>query len=390
MDELLIVYHLENAQQFWAELEDILTRGEQTVEAAKTCLDEYIGFLSTFQDEYLETESDLAICCFKLFDSRMYANNSEILLERIIDRAALRDNLKELWVTYHMLLFAGGIYGNWKETKFKRSLYNYYLKYVVFKNYRPVIFTRDEHDETYNYSIIKLTLSFNEQFMLANMPHANEDDGVCDHHDHEITTNTVINVLAARIGTSKTFGENVIFMLNRCVEPHVQMLTLKLLYQIFITPATYEYFYTNDLMVLVDVIIRELYNLPEESEALRQTYLRVLYPLLKNTQLFRLRYKQHQIYSLLIDLIGTTESNYIKISSTTTQRLAQRCLQVEYLSGIVAMSTLSQSSSPMDTANLTDKIIENNNNVNSSRSATGNEGAVAAGVVNRGVIVGGA
>ena len=45
------------------------------------------------------------------------------------------------------------------------------------------------------------------------------------------------------------------------------MLILKLLYEIFSTPKTYEYFYTNDLRVLIDVFIRELYDLPEECEA---------------------------------------------------------------------------------------------------------------------------
>lgn len=51
------------------------------------------------------------------------------------------------------------------------------------------------------------------------------------------------------------------------------MLILKLLYEIFTTPETYEYFYTNDLRVLIDVFIRELYDLPEESEAVSPYYI---------------------------------------------------------------------------------------------------------------------
>lgn len=51
------------------------------------------------------------------------------------------------------------------------------------------------------------------------------------------------------------------------------MLILKLLYEIFTTPETYEYFYTNDLRVLIDVFIRELYDLPEESEAVSTYYI---------------------------------------------------------------------------------------------------------------------
>ena len=41
---------------------------------------------------------------------------------------------------------------------------------------------------------------------------------------------------------------------------------LKLLYLLFTTTATYEYFYDNDLRVLVDVIIRNLLDLPDEAK----------------------------------------------------------------------------------------------------------------------------
>jgi hypothetical protein len=51
----------------------------------------------------------------------------------------------------------------------------------------------------------------------------------------------------------------------------VSLLILKILYLLFTTSGTQEYFYTNDLCVLVDVFIRELYNLDEESEGVRPT-----------------------------------------------------------------------------------------------------------------------
>lgn len=47
----------------------------------------------------------------------------------------------------------------------------------------------------------------------------------------------------------------------------VQLLILKILYLLFTTQGTQEYFFTNDLRVLVDVFIRELVDLPDESEA---------------------------------------------------------------------------------------------------------------------------
>jgi hypothetical protein len=45
------------------------------------------------------------------------------------------------------------------------------------------------------------------------------------------------------------------------------MLILKLLYLIFTTEGLYEFFYTNDLCVLVDIVLRELCDLGDESDA---------------------------------------------------------------------------------------------------------------------------
>ena len=47
----------------------------------------------------------------------------------------------------------------------------------------------------------------------------------------------------------------------------MQLLVLKILYLLFTTKGTSEYFYTNDLCVLVDVFLRELGDLDEESES---------------------------------------------------------------------------------------------------------------------------
>ena len=49
----------------------------------------------------------------------------------------------------------------------------------------------------------------------------------------------------------------------------MQLLVLKILYLLFTTPGTTEYFYTNDLCVLVDVFIREILDLDEENESVR-------------------------------------------------------------------------------------------------------------------------
>ena len=123
------------------------------------------------------------------------------------------------------------------------------------------------------------------------------------------------------------------------------MLTLKLLYLIFTTPSTYEYFFTNDLHVLVDILIRNLLDLPEEASALRHTYLRVLYPLLAHTQLQNPpHYKRDELRRLLSILVRGqvsygNDSEHEKILhfedvDETTRRLVARCATVEWLRNV--------------------------------------------------------
>jgi hypothetical protein len=120
----------------------------------------------------------------------------------------------------------------------------------------------------------------------------------------------------------------------------LQLLTLKLLYLIFTTPSTYEYFYTNDLRVLVDILIRNLLDLPEEAVTLRHTYLRVLYPLLAHTQLkYPPHYKREEVKRLLGILVnnqsagedGHDRVTHFADADETTKRLVTRCHNVEWM-----------------------------------------------------------
>src|ERR1700761_7472405 len=88
---------------------------------------------------------------------------------------------------------------------------------------------------------------------LANTPASPNSNGAL--------TNRLLKLLSAHGPSYRTFGENLILLLNRESTLSAQLLILKLLYLLFTTPSTYEYFYTNDLHVLVDVIIRNLLDL---------------------------------------------------------------------------------------------------------------------------------
>lgn len=159
-------------------------------------------------------------------------------------------------------------------------------------------------------------------------------------------TNRILKLLSTHGPSYRTFGENLILLLNRETSLSPQLLILKLLYLLFTTPSTYEYFYTNDLHVLVDVIIRNLLDLDpgnhlsvpgndverDGHRALRHTYLRVLCPLLKNTQLAREgnNYKREEVRKLLYLLVNRSSAHFAPVDETVL-RLVIRCKQVEWL-----------------------------------------------------------
>ena len=146
-------------------------------------------------------------------------------------------------------------------------------------------------------------------------------------------TNRVIKAISTHGLTYKTFGCNLILLLNRESETSLQLLILKVLYLLFGNPSTAEYFYTNDLHVLVDVILRNLIDLPHDSSAanaLRHTYLRVLYPILTHSQISKPpHYKREEILRLLTLL--TTSGNHFAPVDETTVRLVKRCTSVQWM-----------------------------------------------------------
>ena len=174
--------------------------------------------------------------------------------------------------------------------------------------------------------------------------------------DAHKVVNRVVGVLTLYGSTFKSFGSILILVLNResmiaspfhglheflsyylltslADETSLQILILKLLYLLFTNPPTFEYFYTNDLRVLVDVIVRNLLDLPASSIPLRNMYLRILHPLLEYTQLKQApHYKREELRRLLAIMSGAgSEGGHFGMVDETTQRLVARCRGVAWL-----------------------------------------------------------
>lgn len=148
---------------------------------------------------------------------------------------------------------------------------------------------------------------------------------------HFPLTNRVLKALSLHGPSFMTFGSNLILLLNRETDTSLQLLILKLLYLLFTTPATFEYFYTNDLRVLLDVIIRNLLDLPSEHDSLRHTYLRVLYPLLAHTQLNQPPYHKRDEIIDVLNILSNSRNAHWEPADDTTLRLVGRVAKVPWL-----------------------------------------------------------
>ncbi|KAH7052889.1 hypothetical protein BKA57DRAFT_491088 [Linnemannia elongata] len=351
--------HYDSPAQLYEELKDILER-KAAYDSPASQVNAFLSLMVHNQDELMdESGQDLVYCCYNLFDSDVFHRNTEVVTRSIIDRAIESSDDEDMWITYNVLLHAGKespkifrwMFRNEFFSKLKDQIQHQEgtrmqliamalmyemcriqtlkasdlaLAEETFLNYLLDLIehTRTDDAEQLNYGAIKLLLVFNEQYMLhtSSRPHHSQTD-----MKFAYSGNPLLTVLADRLGRSATFGENLIFMLNRAEETALQMLILKILYLLFTSPSLYEFFYTNDLHVLVDVVIRELWDLPEEEESLRHAYLRVLGPLLTNTQLKKATYKRAEIVRLLRELGGGD------LDSTLRKHLQEQQLREQLL-----------------------------------------------------------
>ncbi|KAF8324014.1 hypothetical protein DL93DRAFT_2049063, partial [Clavulina sp. PMI_390] len=382
-----VVYLIETAHQFWSELEDILTLPlDATLLYIDSQLRSFVKFCARYHERYLSTPAQLEHAVELLFSSDFFSFHSDRACHILVEDAKLETDPHVLFILYTIFLARGRDHLNffrshatWEPiipilmdhvifefqadamSDFIESRIRFLAIEMLFQLCRLQkltgaqlrVFTDSFIDDLFDlvensrsneilgYSVIRFLVCLNEQFMVASVPTAkarshhskrsSTDQPSTSGTQSSVATNSVLNVLMLRLNNSKTFGENLIFMLNRAddtpEDQALQMLILKMLYLLFTTPGTQEYFYTNDLRVLVDVFIRELINMSDENESLKHTYLRVLSPLLNNTQLKDDPYKPDMVFQTLQNF---TAYAHIREVDATTRRLVDRCLSGDW------------------------------------------------------------
>ncbi|KAJ8063819.1 hypothetical protein OCU04_007678 [Sclerotinia nivalis] len=385
MDGFEVAYTLDNEQQFWDEIDDIVSAKCASHQLIDNALRSYLQFTTNFKEEYLQSEFEVAKCLHKLMQSELFAANKDYVRTQIVYSLMQEDVPATLHVIASFLLFDGrqneatfemmnkeGCFprllelvkkGNREDPTLHRLLLELLyemsrMQRISFEDlgqvdddfvaclFQIIEELSDDVDDPYHYPVIRVLLVLNEQYMVASTSTSDPSHSL---------TNRVVKILSHKGSSYMTFGENIILLLNRETETSLQLLILKLLYLLFTTKATYEYFYTNDLRVLLDVIIRNLLDLPNEFVSLRHTYLRVLYPLLAHTQLQQPpHYKKDEVVKVL-SILGGSGNAHWEPADETTIRLVERVAKVPWLrdddisEGEVARKLLGMSLSPSQT-----------------------------------------
>ncbi|KAK3904796.1 Phospholipid:diacylglycerol acyltransferase [Staphylotrichum tortipilum] len=330
----------------------------------------WLDLTSAARAEHLESEDDIARCSQLLLESPIFCHNCDYVRTQLIYSLLQEqdDEFAKLHVYANFLLLDGrteedtfrtmineGCFGRLlelikscgdRDPRLHRLLLQLLYEMSRIERLRPedllqvddgfvtylfrlIEALSDDAADPYHYPVIRVLLVLNEQYMVASTSAAVDPSSLSVQ-----VTNRVVKVLSVQGPSFRTFGENLILLLNRETETSQQLLILKLLYLLFTTAATYEYFYTNDLRVLLDVIIRNLLDLPSDMNMLRHTYLRVLAPLLSHTQLSQPpHYKQDQIISLLEILRGAGSAHFLP-PEPTTLRLVERVAKIPWLAEV--------------------------------------------------------
>ncbi|CAN9094246.1 hypothetical protein CC77DRAFT_518045 [Alternaria alternata] len=362
-----VSYDLENEQQFWDELDDIVSTRCHQHEIIDNSLRSFLNVTTNYRSEYLQTDFSVAKCIFRMLEGDLFASNKAYVRRQIIYCLLQEDDNPTLHIVAAFLLYDGrnskdddifemmhseGTFARLVElvqtpsVQEETTLHQLLLQ-LLYESSRVQRLTwddfsavndafiiylleiiegaSDDADDPYHYPVIRVLLVLNEQYLVASTSrHSDGRPGI---------TNRVIKAISTHGMTYKTFGCNLILLLNRESETSLQLLILKVLYLLFGNPSTAEYFYTNDLHVLVDVILRNLIDLPHDSaaaNALRHTYLRVLYPILMHSQISKPpHYKREELLRLLHLLVSS--GNHFAPVDETTVRLVNRCTSVQWL-----------------------------------------------------------
>lgn len=367
----------QDPSEFWTHIQNsLLCQTPQDPNVVNTKLVAYLKVVSDHINIYVNDDHDLYRCGLYLINSEIYENNKVFCLAKSLRILSLADELLstdfKYFINYVILLDCKN------DSSVLNILEDHQGFVIIAKNVRSVfqnlaLFSRDDmmhsnsgtigclkksatiqldilfqlckflsltaddllvideffinytfeslivaynEEDIFNSAKFKMILALNEQFMIRT-------------REYQGLSNIVFQCLKNHRSTARNFNECLLVYFNRESDRCLQIMIAKLLYLIFTDATTSDLFYHNDLNVLVDVVIRELTDLSEDEESIRNTFLRILHIILNTKQISSAKYRKNELRSLLMFLSGQCSSFWDV--SDQTKRLALKCLTISWL-----------------------------------------------------------
>ncbi|ODV78172.1 uncharacterized protein CANTADRAFT_7623 [Suhomyces tanzawaensis NRRL Y-17324] len=227
------------------------------------------------------------------------------------------------------------------NTKLIPTLIKYLLSNEMFNQYDLDGDNLEDEDKLTAYEQFKLLLFINEQYLMKSYS--------CSVRN-KVFEGLMGSKASKRASTQDAtkitgFINLLIYHLNREESRIIKILILKFLYMVFTTSYTSKLIYMNDLRILIEIFIRDMNDLDYTEEIenviLILTYLKVLYPLLRFSQLNEVGFdfKKRELMDLLGHLVINSEVDQDSTSISENQReqrltiskMAMKCMSIDWL-----------------------------------------------------------
>lgn len=260
----------------------------------------------------LQTQRLLFIGLVMMHDQDVFApfiHDSHPALEAVIETVwTYRFTEPEIVETYLLILFRVLVHAGLEESCLQEFISKEFVKYL----YRCV------QEENSSFAPLMVLAALNDQFML---------------HDKRGDDNKVFSILASAPMRYSAICHSLVLLFNRCSneDQDLKIFISKFFYLVFTAPPTHDLLYTNDLVVLAEIVVRELNDIPLEALEVRAMYLRLLYAMLKHSPLEQngqpLKNELNQVLRLTLKAAQELSEE----ESVEINRLTMRCLKIPWL-----------------------------------------------------------
>ncbi|KAL5275941.1 NCKIPSD family protein [Megaselia abdita] len=279
---------------FLEELVDILRNADENICCYEMSCDQYQSLINLVQYYQMETRWNIKKLLLRAFTAACHLDHIivDILLTSVLPLEIVEDmktnftdldKFKEL-VRMLTIIFSLGQSMPVNHQEYLGVQFCSFLFEIVEGN----------HPENLVDLVITLILAFNQQFT-------------------DYTQNSVIESMQ-NIESARIFTEKILLLLNREEDP-VKMLkhsstclnsVLKIFIDIFSLPETSSLFYTNDIKVLIDILVRQLTDLCA-GEPLRRSYLELCRKIIRNTNYSEHNHRQTDLIKVFQDYKDPTK-----------------------------------------------------------------------------------